>query len=314
MEEKMKQISKLIAAMLLTVLIQATQLFAQAGSIPIRVVRFNDDIPAGSNFMVDIYDNFGEARDGMISDWGYSMFVSYNGTKILFDGGASAPILKNNAEAAGIDLTDIDFAVLSHSHGDHTPGIHYLVEVNPDVTIYVPKDEKFGYGDTGDNKKYRKGYMYKSDHVVFVTESREIADGITLIATESANTGTFSKYPPHGKEPRLVPLPELSLALAIKDGSQVLISGCSHTGIELITAETKKALKSDILFVTGGFHLGPYNESYIEDLAGQMKNELGVTYCAATHCTGRKGIGIFETAYGDRFVKGGLGTKIVFPK
>ena len=46
-------------------------------------------------------------------------------------------------QAKGIDLTTLDFAVVSHRHGDHTSGLNYLMTVNPGVPIYVPK-ENFG--------------------------------------------------------------------------------------------------------------------------------------------------------------------------
>jgi len=46
-------------------------------------------------------------------------------------------------KAKGIDLTELDFAVVSHRHGDHTSGLNHLMTVNPSVKIYVPK-ENFG--------------------------------------------------------------------------------------------------------------------------------------------------------------------------
>ena len=45
--------------------------------------------------------------------------------------------------ALKIDLRHLDFAVISHRHGDHTGGLSYLLRVNPTVTIYAPY-ERFG--------------------------------------------------------------------------------------------------------------------------------------------------------------------------
>src|SRR6266853_214293 len=65
---------------------------------------------------------------------------------ILFDTGDNPDILARNAKAKGVDLSNLDFAVLSHRHGDHMGGLDHLLAVNPSVKIYAPK-ENFGvYG------------------------------------------------------------------------------------------------------------------------------------------------------------------------
>ena len=65
------------------------------------------------------------------------------GKRILLDTGNNAEILAHNAKARGIDLTKLDFVVVTHRHGDHTSGLNYLMSVNPKVKIYAPK-ENFG--------------------------------------------------------------------------------------------------------------------------------------------------------------------------
>ena len=79
----------------------------------------------------------------MKKDWGFSAFIEYNGKRILFDTGNNGEIFSHNVNAKGIDLTDLDFAVLSHRHGDHTSGLNHLMTINPNVPIYAPK-ESFG--------------------------------------------------------------------------------------------------------------------------------------------------------------------------
>jgi metal-dependent hydrolase (beta-lactamase superfamily II) len=44
-----------------------------------------------------------------------------------------------------------------------------------------------------------------------------------------------------------------------------------------------------------------------------MKDELGVRAVAPTHCTGDAGMTVFQEIYGERCVKAGLGTRIMFP-
>src|ERR1700736_3549256 len=76
--------------------------------------------------------------------------------RILFDTGDDAAILSKNVKARRVDLTKLDFVVLSHRHSDHVSGLSYLLSVNPKVKIYAPK-EGFGiFGSDLPSKFYRK--------------------------------------------------------------------------------------------------------------------------------------------------------------
>lgn len=69
--------------------------------------------------ITNLYDAFGKTRDGLTKDFGFSSLIKYKGKLILFDAGTNADILKNNVDALGINLEEVDFAVGSHAHGDH---------------------------------------------------------------------------------------------------------------------------------------------------------------------------------------------------
>jgi hypothetical protein len=92
-----------------------------------------------------LYDAFGKSSD-MHKDWGYAALVEYGGKRILFDTGNNPDILAHNAQVKGIDLSKLDFVVMSHRHGDHMGGLSYVLKVNPAVKIYAPKE---GFGVYG---------------------------------------------------------------------------------------------------------------------------------------------------------------------
>src|SRR5215475_15209882 len=94
------------------------------------------------NRVTILYDAFGRSSS-LKKDWGFSAFVEYNGKRVLFDTGNNADIFAQNVKALGVDLKKLDFAVISHRHGDHTSGLTYLLSVNPNIKIYAPK-EAFG--------------------------------------------------------------------------------------------------------------------------------------------------------------------------
>jgi 7,8-dihydropterin-6-yl-methyl-4-(beta-D-ribofuranosyl)aminobenzene 5'-phosphate synthase len=92
----------------------------------------------------------------MQKDWGYAALVEYGAKRILFDTGNNPEVLARNAKAKGLDLSRLDFVVMSHRHGDHMGGLGYVLSVNPKVTIYAPK-EAFGvYGADLPSSFYRK--------------------------------------------------------------------------------------------------------------------------------------------------------------
>src|SRR5579864_789200 len=102
-----------------------------------------------------LYDAFGKSGS-MRKDWGYAALVEYGGKRILFDTGNNPQILAQNVKTKGVDLTKLDFVVMSHRHGDHMGGLTYLLKVNPTVKIYAPK-EGFGvYGADLPSSFYRK--------------------------------------------------------------------------------------------------------------------------------------------------------------
>src|SRR5262245_53523658 len=187
-----------------------------------------------------LYDAFGKPS-ALKKDWGYAALVEYGGKRILFDTGNNPSILRSNTKAMEIDLATLDFVVMSHRHGDHMGGMAHLLNVNPRVKIYAPK-ESFGvYGADLPSSFYRKddtlppeqryydgkppevlrfGAAWPGANIQLVDKTTQIAPGVHLIALVSDKPGTLE-------------LRELSLALDTPDG-MVIIVGCSHPGIDNI--------------------------------------------------------------------------------
>lgn len=295
------------------------------------------------NRILNLYDAFGEPHEDLVMDFGFSALIEYEGTTILFDAGTDADILRRNAEALGVDLRKVDFAIGSHSHADHISGFDYLLEVNPDVRIYLPKDF-FGLGaplrfgisgpEPGPAESLPERLRYFGGekqatviapsgrfwraNVEYVTENVEIAKGIRLIATSSPFMGTFSRYPnldPQGNpiesETSFIGLPELSLALDDDDG-QVLVVGCSHSTVEAIVRETIGFTGKDVGLVMGGYHLLPYGSEEVGRVAARLKDDLSVERVAPAHCTGQLAFEILSDVYGRNYLFAGLGAEIEF--
>jgi 7,8-dihydropterin-6-yl-methyl-4-(beta-D-ribofuranosyl)aminobenzene 5'-phosphate synthase len=263
-----------------------------------------------------LYDAFGKDA-AMTKDWGYAALVEINGKRILFDTGGDATIFANNVKAERVDLTKLDFVVLSHRHGDHTSGVSYLLRANPKVRIYAPAEGLGGiFGTELSSKFYRKdealpaekryyggtppeiikmGTVFPSANIQLIDKTTELVPGITLIALVSDVPGT--------KE-----LKELSLAINTADGI-VLVVGCSHSGIESIVAEAAK-INAHIHFIAGGFHLVAAQDPAIEKIATTLHDTYKVDYIAPGHCTGEPTFAALQRKFGDQYLYAGLGTTL----
>ena len=262
-----------------------------------------------------LYDAFGKDA-AMTKDWGYAALVEINGKRILFDTGDDPAILAKNVKAKGVDLTKLDFVVLSHRHSDHVGGFSYILGVNPKVKVYAPK-EGFGiFGSDLPSKFYRKdealpaemryydgtppetmkfGTVFPGANIQLIDKTTELVPGITLIALVSDAPGT--------KE-----LKKLSLAINTANGI-VLVVACSHPGIESIVAEAAK-INPHIHVIAGGFHLVAAQDQAIERIATTLHDTYKVDYIAPGHCTGEPTFAALQRTFGDHYLYAGLGTTV----
>ena len=63
-------------------------------------------------------------------EWGLSIYIEYEGRNILLDTGAS-DLFAENARQLGKSIRDVDFAVLSHGHYDHSQSMSTFFQLNP---------------------------------------------------------------------------------------------------------------------------------------------------------------------------------------
>ena len=187
-----------------------------------------------------VYDN--EAVGGMIPDWGFSCYIKAGtkaGIKILFDTGGNGEILLHNLNLLGLD--DFDVIVLSHQHWDHIGGLNSII--SGASLVFVP--ETF-------SAELKRDIARKVE-LIEVGNPIKIGDGI--YTTGVLNSG----------------VPEQSLLVETGKGV-VVVTGCSHPGLDVILARAKKF--GEVYGVIGGFH----NFRKIEIL----KN---LKFVAPCHCT-----------------------------
>jgi 7,8-dihydropterin-6-yl-methyl-4-(beta-D-ribofuranosyl)aminobenzene 5'-phosphate synthase len=292
-------------------------LFAAAVLAPIIITAIPVACAAAEpqNQVTILYDAFG-TDPALKKDWGFSALVEVAGKRILFDTGDNAEIFAANVKAKGVDLTRLDFVVLSHRHSDHMAGLSHVLSVNPTVKIYAPK-EGFGiYGSSLPSSFYRKdealppemryyggtppeimtfGSAWANARFELIDQTTEIAPGISLIALVSDAPGTRE-------------LKELSLSVNTPEGI-LLVVGCSHPGIERIV-EAAAAINPKIHLIVGGFHLVVAPDDMIAKVVAALKDRFKVESIAPGHCTGEPTFAALKKAFADKYVYAGLGTSI----
>ncbi len=69
---------------------------------------------------------------------GLSFYIESNEVKIIFDTGPDDTFLKN-ANKLGIEVSDVDFLIISHGHVDHGGGIETFIKYNHKARIIMSR-------------------------------------------------------------------------------------------------------------------------------------------------------------------------------
>lgn len=272
----------------------------------------------GANRITILHDSFGRPS-ALRQDWGFAALVEFEGRRILFDTGNNSRVFAHNTATLGTDLSALDYAVISHRHGDHTSGLNHLLQVNPRLRIYTP-DETYGvfgsslpgtffprchtlpaymrYYEGKPPDAIRHGSPWADADFVWVKETKEIDADVFLVAVVSDMPGT--------REMR-----ELTLALRTAKGL-VLVAGCSHPGIERIL-EASRVIDGRVSCVYGGLHLVVTPQAEIERVARALRDDWQVQWMAPGHCTGEPGFAALQEVFGPRYVYAGLGETVPLP-
>jgi 7,8-dihydropterin-6-yl-methyl-4-(beta-D-ribofuranosyl)aminobenzene 5'-phosphate synthase len=270
------------------------------------------------NRVTILYDAFGKSS-AVTKAWGFSALVEYGGKRILFDTGGNAEIFEHNVKALGVDLSKLDFVVLSHRHSDHISGLNYLLRVNPAVKIYAPADPWGPFGWAPPNTLYRKDESLAASmryfdgrppeklaastpwpqaNFVRVDTTTEIAPGIFLLPTISQVTGTLE-------------LREISMAIRGPNGL-IIVDGCSHAGVEnVLEAAAKVDPHIHILF--GGLHMIGAADADIQRTSAALHDQWKLDYIAVGHCTGEPTFAALQKTFGDRYLYAGVGAIVNIP-
>ena len=241
--------------------------------------------------------------------------------RVLFDTGTSAPPILSNAELLKVSLKNIDYAVISHNHYDHTGGLVDILKAAEGTIPVIAHPEIFKVSFAIDPSLR---YIGPPPNPETFRESVKNAGGLWILSRDplkifdgAYTTGEIREEDKVSFEKKVtikaykildgVLTPdnvndEIGLAFVTAEGL-VVLGGCSHPGIISIV---KKAIKvtgvNEVRAVVGGFHLINASEERIEETVKAFK-ELGVKEIYTGHCTGLDAESALKRAFGRRFHK-----------
>lgn len=221
-------------------------------------------------------------RDDIEAEHGLSLYIETKNHKILFDMGQTDMLLRN-AEKLGVDLSEVDIAVLSHGHYDHGGGLSAFLGVNKKAPVYI-STHAFGEHYNGCEKYIGLDKKLKScDRLVFTDDDFQIDEDLCLYHCNGKKKrfelGSFGLNIREDGVFKSDPFLHEQYLEIMDNGKKILISGCSHKGILNIS----EWFSPDVL--VGGFHFSKLPLDCILADYARFLDGLGCEFYTC-HCTG----------------------------
>jgi len=235
-----------------------------------------------------LVDNNTNMGNWLIAEHGLSFYIEDSDVKLIFDCGSTDAFIKNSYKMS-IDLEQVTDIVLSHSHDDHIGGFMKLqmlyqkledigikfglknVMAHPDVFKQCEfKNAAFGE----ENIRLDENSIAEFFNLILTREPRKITPKLYYLGEIPANKDIKNDYAAD----------ETALAYKSKDGL-VVISGCSHSGVENIIEHAKKITgESYINTLIGGIYLINREPEEVHEL-GKYLQAQDIKKIYPCHCT-----------------------------
>lgn len=247
--------------------------------------------------IIELVENT-EGSRGCPVEHGLSFYVETAKHKLLIDAGASS-LFAENAKRLGVDLKEVDIAVLSHGHYDHGGGMPEFLKINDHAKVYL-QESAFG-------EHYRIDYegaepvsiglpkeMKDSGRIVNAGDTLRIDEELFLFGRIG-----HERFSPEGNKELHIKTEAGMIRddfrheqclVVTQNEKNYLFSGCAHHGILNILERFRRLFGKDPDAVLSGFHMIKKTDFTEEDFRIIEKTAYELKKCSTMfytgHCTG----------------------------
>ena len=255
------------------------------------------------------------------SEYGLSLYIETKQHSILFDVGASGLFLEN-ARKMGVDISEVDYLIISHGHRDHGGGLRAFLQENKRAEVFLHRLalEKYYAKRLNGEPEYigLEGSLKQSRQIVLTSDRFFIHRGIQVFSniTQSkplsvSNSGLLREQDREMVNDTFAH--EQNLVIE-EDGKALLVTGCAHNGIVNILEHFYSFKRRMPDIVIGGFHLfsrsGGNESLHTIDKIGKYLMETKAKYYTC-HCTGIEAYHRFKAMMGEKIDYLSAGSEII---
>ena len=258
----------------------------------------------------------------LIAEHGLSFFIDTGERKILSDTGQGLALL-GNADALGIDLSNVDTVVLSHGHFDHAGGVKNLLSRNTDFTVVAHPDVFENKLAGLDGNYLSAGIPELKEQLIKARIRLSLQKDTIKIAPNIRTTGEIplktdfedvEKMFFIRKENQETPdsIPDDNALILDTEKGTVIVLGCAHRGlINTLDRVVEITGNKTIHAVMGGLHLLYADELKSKKIFGRLR-DFGLEKMIIGHCTGFQATAALWGEFGIKVIPNTVGHKIEF--
>lgn len=247
-----------------------------------------------------------------VCEHGLSVYAEVDDCRVLLDTGQTSKCV-TNAEALGIDLSKLDYIILSHGHYDHAGGLAAVLRIAQHAKVVAhPLATRPKYSVSTVMTKpngFPQPELLHTCNTIWAENIVHLTPNITVFSLpQAAKPNTALRIKDKGL---LIPDPFTDeLFVLLRSTNQTMLyGGCTHHGLEQLLSFTNQQLGVEqVSLFVGGLHLRGSDTETIKREA-ELAARHHVERWIINHCSGDEAISLWQQRFGTKPELGYAGSR-----